>query len=238
MHRSRSSGNALLLVLLAAAVPADARTRGATPRSSRPPATDSAPAPSPEPAPAGTTPPVASEFSQQLNRGLRLYEEGDYSGALSAFESAYEMQQLPRLLYNMGRAHMKLGHAQEALKRYQQFLRLDTEAPEDIRKQALEGINRANELLPTEQTRAKKEGLGLGLADSAEPPADALGISAQRTPEPVPLHKRWWLWTAIGGGVALLGGAVAGGVVGYRQTHPALPMDQVPGGVPLFTVGL
>lgn len=236
MHRSRSSGNALMLVLLAAAVPADARTRGATPRSSRPPAAASAPAPSPEPAPAGTTTPAVSEFSQQLNRGLRLYEEEDYSGALSAFESAYEMQQLPRLLYNMGRAHMKLGHAQEALKRYQQFLRLDADAPEDIRKQALEGINRANELLPTEQTRARKE--SPGPTEDAEQPADALGISAPRTPEPAPLHKRWWLWTAIGGGVALLGGAVAGGVVGYRQTHPALPMDQVPSGVPLFTVGL
>ena len=40
-----------------------------------------------------------------------------------SFGSGVEIQQLPRLLYNLARAHIQLGRAEAALGLYQKFLR-------------------------------------------------------------------------------------------------------------------
>lgn len=51
------------------------------------------------------------EARQRFDRGLALYETGDYLGALAEFERAHELTQHPLVLYNVALVHAKLGNA-------------------------------------------------------------------------------------------------------------------------------
>jgi tetratricopeptide (TPR) repeat protein len=57
-----------------------------------------------------------------FRRGDRLYDEGDYEGALRAFEKAYELSQRPALLFNLANTYERLGRYEDALKALQKFL--------------------------------------------------------------------------------------------------------------------
>lgn len=74
----------------------------------------------------------ADEFQSRYSHGLRCYSQGDYETAIREFQSAFAIRQLPRLLFNLGQAHRKLGHAREALGYLQNYLRVQTNpTPED-----------------------------------------------------------------------------------------------------------
>ena len=51
------------------------------------------------------------------------------AAAIEAFQRAYDLRQLPRLLLNIGQAHRKLGHAREALESYRLYLRAEPSPP-------------------------------------------------------------------------------------------------------------
>lgn len=61
------------------------------------------------------------EAGQRYERGLRLYEEGDYELAAIEFERAYDLIPHYRALFNIGQVHVQLGNyaqAHAALTRY------------------------------------------------------------------------------------------------------------------------
>lgn len=177
----------------------------------------------------------SAEFSQHLERGMKLYEERKFSEAIEEFQQAYERQQLPRILYNMARAHLQLGHAEEALGLHQKFLRLEPNPAPDVKQQAQEDIAKARGMLEAAEriqaiamrhnTPAEGEPApaGSSFADPSKPQGTDSALA--------PVYKRWWFWAALGGAAAAVTGAVVGGVVGYRAAHPPLPIDQVPAGV-------
>lgn len=51
-------------------------------------------------------------------------------------------------------------------------------------------------------------------------------VEVERKAEVVPLHKRWWLWTAVG--VVLAAGAITAGVVGSQEPPVDGPFAQLP----------
>lgn len=54
-------------------------------------------------------------------RGVGLFDEGQFAAALAEFEAAYAIEPRPALLFNIGQMHARLGHAVEsadALERY------------------------------------------------------------------------------------------------------------------------
>lgn len=55
-------------------------------------------------------------------KGDRAYAEGDYEGALAAFEEAYALSGRHALLYNMANAHERLGEYEKALDKLRKFL--------------------------------------------------------------------------------------------------------------------
>jgi tetratricopeptide (TPR) repeat protein len=69
------------------------------------------------------TPTVQQEF---FSEGNRLYQEGDYRGALDRYnrvvEAGYESGPL---YYNIGNAHFKLGELGKAILNYERALRID-----------------------------------------------------------------------------------------------------------------
>lgn len=157
-------------------------------------------APAPEPS--------AEERAEALyKKGVVLYKAERYRDAVAAFESAYMLTRAPRLLYNLGQARRKIGHTQEAIDAYEEYLRRENNI-EPQRRELVEGYLRE---------------LRAALPPKPEPPkpaALALEKPAPSESAKTPLYKKWWLWTIVGG-VALTA-VVVGVTVGTRDTQPQL----------------
>ena len=50
------------------------------------------------------------------------FERGDFADAAEKYQTAYDRARRPQLLYNIGIAHDRAGHLEEALNRYQLYL--------------------------------------------------------------------------------------------------------------------
>lgn len=61
-------------------------------------------------------------FSDHYGRAVQLSEADQHLEALKAFEAAWAVRQLPKLLLMIARTHQRLGHAREALDHYQRYL--------------------------------------------------------------------------------------------------------------------
>ncbi len=62
-----------------------------------------------------------SRAREHYERGVGLFDEGQFAAALAEFEAAYAIEPRPALLFNIGQMHARLGHAVEsadALERY------------------------------------------------------------------------------------------------------------------------
>ena len=60
--------------------------------------------------------------------GQRLFEQGEWDGAIDAFQQAYTYAPHPDLLYNIGLAHLKAGRVGEALDFFTEYQRLVPQA--------------------------------------------------------------------------------------------------------------
>ena len=78
--------------------------------------------------------PVAAEAQdvdarEEFLRGQTAYQQGDFQRAIEAWQRAYEADPRPLLLYNLARAHERLGHVREALDALDLYL--DRASPND-----------------------------------------------------------------------------------------------------------
>ena len=122
-----------LSLALAAPVPHAAAQAPSAPAPPTPaPATPaSAPATPPASAASDTTPPDPNVPLGESLRGMAradyaaariLYDDGDYSGALTKLESAYEASKDPRLLWNMAACEKALRHYARVIDMLEQYL--------------------------------------------------------------------------------------------------------------------
>ena len=65
--------------------------------------------------------------------GLRLMQKGDNQGAVAKFEEAFRLVASPKILFNMGKAHLALGDQAKALEELQRFLDEAPFAPKESR---------------------------------------------------------------------------------------------------------
>jgi tetratricopeptide (TPR) repeat protein len=90
------------------------------------------------PAPAPAQAEAADPSSRRLfllarkhyERGVVLYDAGNYAAARAAFEEAYRLSRLPDLLFNLGRVCEKQGDAQAAADYLGRFLQARPDAPD------------------------------------------------------------------------------------------------------------
>lgn len=83
---------------------------------------------------------ASGSFSELVATGVDHYKSGRYDAAIATFESAYELRQAPELLYNIARSHEKLGHVEQAIEAYRNFVgQKGTTA--QLRAKALDSIN-------------------------------------------------------------------------------------------------
>lgn len=162
---------------------------------------------------------------------IQQFEGGRYDSALSGFQAAYAQRQMPWLLVNIGRTLHRLGRLKEAITYYERYQQSGT-GTDPATNQKVEGyLAQARLLLKGNAQTATDAAIGSG--QNSAPPSDS-----------VPRYKKWWFWTAIGGGVVavtLIGVGIGVGVAnsgGGMQSMPTpMPMSMpsvLPGGIPVY----
>lgn len=172
-------------------------------------------------------------------RGKIAFALGRFAEAADDFEKAFEKKPDPAMLYNAAQARRLAGDKKKALVLYQNFLRLfgeqenHDEVEQRIRelKAAIETEQRANTNPPTGLAGDKSD----VPAATAPPPT---GTATERAPAPAavvtqsapekPRPKRAWIWGIVAGGVVVVGGAIALGIVlGSTHKDPAITLGTV-----------
>ena len=74
------------------------------------------------------------------DRGVRLYDLGDFGGAVVEFKRAYELAETPALLFNIAQCHYQLNFLPDALFMYESYLRASPRAlnREDVEQRIAE----------------------------------------------------------------------------------------------------
>src|SRR4051812_26456420 len=147
-------------------------------------------------APTAPSPGVA-EARAAYERANRLYSVGEYEGALKAFKEAYLARPDPAFLYNMGQCSRMLKRWEDAERSYRTYLRQRPEAPN--RADVEEFIAEADRHVREERAAAAASAITAQSAPEAVTPTTT--PPEQSVPGPTPVYKKWWLWTAVVGGV-------------------------------------
>lgn len=169
---------------------------------SKPPSADAAPPPDPSPPPSAAPPPAdsppdaaassaaaaPSSLKALTETGVRLYEQGDFAGAIQAFTLGYSLRPKPLFLFNIAQAYRKSGNDQTALEFYQRFIQIDPHSPYRAEADAYIAFLRGK-LYPV-----------------AAPPAPP-------RPPPRPVYKKGWFWGVLTTSAAVTGIAVTLGIV-------------------------
>lgn len=86
------------------------------------------------PATASSQPIATEQAEQHYARGVAYAQENDYQRALDEFQSSYQLRQVPRILINIGTANFRLGNARQGLSVFEAYLKVEPNAPSEIRK--------------------------------------------------------------------------------------------------------
>ena len=157
----------------------------------------------PAPRAESTLDPQAEEL---YRRGVAQYRAEQYSDAVVSFEAAYRISQAPRLLYNLATTHRKLGHLQDAIDFFDEYLKRQP-AIEPDRRSTVEGY--------LAELRAQLQ------AQTTTPRVTASPQPLPPPPQNEPLYRKWWFWTAVGG-AAVLTGVGIGLAVGLQPRQTVL----------------
>ena len=145
-----------------------------------------------------------------FDQGRQQSGAGQFADALRSYKLAYEVTPDPRLLYSIARVLHKQGQTAEAIPYYRKFLATPFTKPAD-----------AAQKVPAQEFLAQCE--------AVQPPPDPPKPVIVTPPDPaptaieskrVPLYKRWWLWTIVGGAAAVAVGVGLG--VGLAAREPDL----------------
>jgi len=160
-------------------------------------------------------------------QGLQKYQSGDYRSALARYQAAYAKYPLARLLYNIGRTQHQLGRNAEAEQAYRNFL---VQTSDDVlRAKAQEYLAQLEQERPPQQSPPRPElapTVILAPTSLSEPHTalpEQRPTSTSDGTRVVPVYKKWWFWTAVGGGVVAITAIGLG--IGLSQRTPSIPAD-------------
>ena len=157
------------------------------------------------------------ECSALVAKAKKAHNEKRYDDALALYQNAYDKVPDARLLVLRGRSFFKQGRADRALELYRTALpQLQGDAE---RRDAEEFIRQAEDSL-----RAKNQAPGTltGAAESQGTGARPVGMQGEQTLA-TPVYKKWWFWTAIGGGALAITAIGLG--VGLSLRPASVPPD-------------
>jgi len=143
--------------------------------------------------------PNKARAAELYKTGADAYLRGDFATAITILDEAYQLDPQPVLLYNRAKAHEGLGHLDEAISLYEQYLTEEPSSPDrgaieqrlaTLKKQREERAAMEKERQAVEKERAER---------------------AAQPPPPAPQKRSVLPYVVAGVGVA---GVVAGGVFG------------------------
>lgn len=161
------------------------------------------------------------------------YQLGRFEAALEGYRRAYELVQLPVLLFDMGQCHRNLGNAERAKFFFEGYLRDETRMDPERRHVVEDLITESAAVLDRQRAAAAAATAKAADAAKRRPPArprirleavddtasSGLGLRAaapESSPSDRSIFRRWWFWTTLG---AL---ALAGGAAYYVTGEPRL----------------
>lgn len=145
---------------------------------------------------------------------LSLFEQarvqssaGQLSEALRSYQLAYEAVPDPRLLYSIARVFQKAGQPIDAIPFYRRFI--DSKLEDEAQKATARSY-----LLQCEAAQAVRP-------ERISPPVTVAPAPKAPEPRPVPVYKRWWFWTILGG--VAVAGIAAGTAYGITAQQNRIP---------------
>ncbi len=149
-----------------------------------------------------------AEARRVFKEGDKLYAEGDYEGAVTAFEKAYELSKQPALKYNLANAYERLARYEEALAALKEY---EPHAAPDERDVVRRRLGKLKER--ADQQRKEKEQAGEKAPATPSEPAGATPPNSE--PEPASVAASSSNPTPVLGYVLLGVGAVGIGAGSY-----------------------
>lgn len=158
---------------------------------------------------------------------LSLFEQaygqskhGNLPEALRLYKLAYEVKADSKLLFSIGRVLDKLNRKPEAAKYYQRFIDSSIEDAEQKRR-AQEYLSQIQASMPAEdppkvEIDPQRPSLPPSNLDTLTPSSMTSKLKSDVSSKP--LYKKWWFWTALGGGVVAITAIGLG--VGLSQSAP------------------
>lgn len=138
-----------------------------------------------------------------------------YEAALVEYQRAYARRPAPWLLINIGRMQQKMGRDEEAMVSFDRYLALDNQSA-DLRPRVQAYRMEVSQRLTDKQRQVRD-----AAADAAERKL-AQQTPKEEPPRKLPLYKRWWFWTLVGGGVAVVATGLAVGLA-TQPREPTIP---------------
>ncbi|HEX4462898.1 MAG TPA: hypothetical protein VIA18_33220 [Polyangia bacterium] len=147
--------------------------------------------------------------------GTSHYDLAEYRQALVDFKEAYRNIPDPTFLFNIAQCHRQLGENDDAIRFYRTYL---SKVPQAANQREVRAMIVKLEKLSAEQHAAAPPPTTPPVVAPVETPppvvtppppvvtaVPAVAVVAAPPPPPrtTPLYKRWWLWTAVGGAVAI-----------------------------------
>ena len=129
-----------------------------------------------------------AEARRLFREGDKLYAEGDYEGAVTAFEKAYELSRKEALKYNMANAYERLGRYEAALSALRDYLPHTKPEEQDAVRRRIEKLEKRveDQRLKAQQAEAgTTSSPAPAVAPSSPPPAPADVPPADQSRAPV-----------------------------------------------------
>jgi tetratricopeptide (TPR) repeat protein len=159
---------------------------------------------------------------EHFRKGTAFFDMGNYAAAAQEYSLAFEAKDDPALLFNIAQAHRLAGNNVEALRAYKGFLRRvpQTSARAEVEarirdlQELVDRQHAAQQSPPTgvmTETKPPPAGTAPAPATTTAPaalPAAATPVATTTTASETrrtPVYKKWWLWTAVAGGVVAVG---------------------------------
>jgi tetratricopeptide (TPR) repeat protein len=146
--------------------------------------------------------------------GTKHYDLSEFADALAEFKEAYRLKPDPVFLFNIAQCHRLLKQPQDAISFYRSYLRRSPDAPNRTEVEGMiaslqDQIDHPPPVTPTPEPKVEPTPVPVAAEVVAAPPAP---------PKKQPIYKKWWLWTAVAGGVVAIGLGVGLGV-GLTRGH-------------------
>lgn len=173
---------------------------------------------------------------EYITRATQYFSSGEYDKAIDDYRAAYQMKQLPTLLFNIAQAQRKAGKHQEALTTYERFLKDDPKSPLAPEAEAQATAMRAR--IEAEKATAERE-TAERIAKQRVEEAEALAKAREEerrkaeaalllASKEKPVYKRpWFAAVMVVTGVVVVGGIVVGALFGSGVVGPKEPSSDL-----------